>query len=101
MSVDRQKRILGVGALFACALALCSCTSSIADLPAVGTPTDAPRAKETGDYLPVNDLPPNRDEAVLDPTERARIRAELLAARDRQAAATPAKDSSAKDNATK
>jgi hypothetical protein len=93
MALGRRGRILRAGALFACAIALSSCSSSIADLPLVGTPADAPpRPKETGAYLPVNDIPPNRDEAVMDPKERARIQAELIAARERQAAA-PAKDS--------
>lgn len=78
------------------ALALAGCTSQIADLPLVGTPADAPAPpKEQGAYLPVNDLPPDRDEAAMDPTERARIQAELVAARDRQAAVTSGKDAGA------
>jgi hypothetical protein len=86
----RQKRWLALAALMMSALALSACTSSIADLPVVGTPADAPeRPKEQGAYLPVNDLPPNRDEQTLDPKERARIQAELIAARDRQAVAAP------------
>jgi hypothetical protein len=86
----RQKRWLALAALAISALALPGCTSSIADLPVIGTPADAPeRPKEQGAYLPVNDLPPNRDEQVLDPKERAKIQAELIAARDRQAIATP------------
>ena len=90
MSVDRQKRRLALTALMMSALALSGCSSSIADLPLVGTPSDAPdRPKEQGAYLPVNDLPPNRDEQVLDPKERAKIQADLIAARDRQAIATP------------
>src|SRR5215472_10958921 len=101
MLVDRQRRMLGLvrglGALFACAFVLAACSSQIADLPGVGVPSDAPpRPKETGAYLPVNDLPPNRDEQVLDPKERAKIQAELTKARDRQAVVAPAKDSSAK-----
>ena len=97
MSVERQRRMLGLGALVACALALAGCSSQIADLPGVGVPTDAPpRPKEPGAYLPVNDLPPNRDEQALDPKERARIQAELAAARDRQAVAAPAKNTGAK-----
>lgn len=95
--LGRQTHLLALGALVASTLLLCACTSSIADLPAVGTPADAPpRPKEQGAYLPVNDPPPNRDEAVMDPKERARIEAELIAARDRQAVPTPAKDTSAK-----
>jgi hypothetical protein len=95
MSVDRNKR-LALGALLASALALGGCSSSIADLP-LGTPADAPpRPKEAGAYLPVHDLPPNRDEAAMAPAERARIEAELLAARDRQALAPAAKASAIK-----
>jgi hypothetical protein len=84
------------GALLTAALALGGCSMSIADLPLVGTPADAPsRPKEAGAYLPVEDLPPNRDEAAIAPAEQAKIKAELLAARDRQASATAAKDQAA------
>ena len=78
------------------ALALGGCSTSIADLPLVATPADAPaRARETGAYLPVNDLPPDREEAAMKPAERAKIQSELVAARERQASAA-AKDSAAK-----
>jgi hypothetical protein len=92
MSIDREKRALVWGAVLLSALVLGGCSTSIAELPLVGTPTDAPaRPKEAGNYLPVEDLPSNRDEAVIAPDEQARIKAELLAARDRQAAVS-AKD---------
>jgi hypothetical protein len=78
-------------------LALGGCATSIADLPLVGTPADAPaRPKEAGGYLPVHDLPPNRDEAAMAPAEQAKIQAELAAARDRQAAAAAASNAAAK-----
>jgi hypothetical protein len=97
MSVDRTKRALALAALLASVLALGGCSTSIADLPLVGTPADAPaRPKEAGAYLPVHDLPPDREEAELPPAERAKIQAELVAARDRQAAAAAAKDPAAK-----
>ena len=97
MSVDREKRVLALGALLISALALAGCSSSIADLPLVGTPADAPaRPREVGAYLPVHDLPPDREEAAMAPAERARIEAELVAARDRQASSTIPKDSAAK-----
>jgi hypothetical protein len=97
VSVDRQIRALGLGALLLLsALALGGCSSSIADLPSLGMPEDAPaRPKEAGAYLPVHDLPPDREAAAMPPAERAKIEAELLAARDRQASAT-AKDSTGK-----
>jgi hypothetical protein len=91
MSVGRQSKVVAWGVLLVAALALGGCSSSIADLPLVGTPADAPaRPKEAGAYLPVHDLPPDRDEQVIPPKERAKIEAELIAARDRQAStATP------------
>jgi len=55
-------------------------------MPGVGLPSDAPqRPKEAGAYMPVHDLPPERDEAAMKPAELAKIQAELVAARDRQA----------------
>ena len=75
-----------MAALFASALTIGGCSTQIADLPGVGVPTDAPqRPKEAGAYLPVHDLPPDRDEAAMNATELAKIQAELVAARDRQA----------------
>jgi len=97
MTVDRQTRALAVAALLLSALALGGCATSIADLPLVGTPADAPaRAKEAGGYLPVHDMPPNRDQAAMPPAEQAKIQAELAAARDRQAAAAAASNAAAK-----
>ena len=73
-------------------LPLGGCSTSVADLPVVGMPADAPaRPKEVGAYLPVHDLPPDRDEAAMKPAEQQKIQAELIAARDRQAAAAAAK----------
>jgi hypothetical protein len=97
MSGNQRKRALALAALLASVLALGGCSSSIADLPLVGTPADAPpRSKEAGAYLPVHDLPPDRAEPELPPAERAKIQAELVAARDRQASAAAAKDAAAK-----
>jgi len=102
MSLGRKKRALALGALLLSALALGGCSISIADLPLVGTPSDAPsRPKEAGAYLPVNELPPDRDEAAMDPAQRAKIQKELVAARDHQASVTAAKDAAAKDSAAK
>ncbi len=96
MSVERNNRALVLGVLLQSALALGGCSSSIADLPLVGTPADAPaRPNEPGTYLPVHDLPPDRAEAVIPPAERAKIEKELAAARDRQAQVA-AKDAAAK-----
>ena len=88
MSAGRQSRVVVWGVLLTAALTLGGCSSTIADLPVVGTPSDAPaRPKEAGAYLPVHDLPPDRDAEVIPPKERTKIEAELIAARDRQAQA--------------
>jgi hypothetical protein len=85
MRVDRKAGALAVTALLFSALALGGCATSIADLPLVGTPADAPEPpKEASSYLPVNDLPPARDETVITAAERAKLLKELAAARDRQ-----------------
>jgi hypothetical protein len=82
---------LALGALLV-AFALGGCSSQPADL----TPSEAqPHPKEPGAYLPVHDLPPARDEAFISPDQRAKIEAELMAARDHQAAAA-AKDTGGK-----
>jgi hypothetical protein len=93
MPADRTIRLLSVAALFAAALALGGCSTQIADMPALGVPAGAPeRPKEAGSYLPVHDLPPDRQEEAMQPAELSKIQAELTAARDRQAtAAKPAK----------
>jgi hypothetical protein len=85
--------VFALVALLFAALALGGCSTTIADLPAVGTPADAPdRPKEAGAYLPVHDLPPERVDAIIPPAERAKIEAELIAAREHQAAAMETKD---------
>jgi hypothetical protein len=95
MSVDRKKRALAFGALLLSALALSGCASSIADMPLLGSPAGPARPKDADAWLPVHDLPPDRDQPELAPAERAKIEAELVAARDRQASAA-AKDPNSK-----
>ncbi|WP_407181523.1 hypothetical protein [Bradyrhizobium sp. STM 3562] len=89
MSVGRHTTVLALGMLALSAFVLAGCSSPIADMPSLGTPADASaHAKDSGTYLPVHDLPPDRDEAVIPPDQRAKIEAELIKARDRQASTT-------------
>jgi hypothetical protein len=97
MMADRRSQVIGrwlravlcFGTLVAMTLALAGCSTSIADLP-VGSAADT-TPREPNGYLPVHDLPPDREEAVIPLAERAKIQAELLKARDHQAtAAAPA-----------
>lgn len=98
MPVDRTIRLWPIAVLCVTTIALGGCSSQIADMPALGLPSDAPeRPKEAGGYLPVHDLPPDRTEEAMKPAELAKIQADLTAARDRQAtAANPAAAPAAK-----
>jgi hypothetical protein len=91
--------VLAVFALGVGTLVLGGCSLPIADLPLTGTPPDGPpHSKDAAGYLPVNELPPEREEAAMNPAERAKIQSELVAARERQAAAIAAKDAAAKSS---
>jgi hypothetical protein len=101
MPLDRHTRAAALGALALSAAALCcflaGCSSSIADLPSLGTSDSSVKPKEP--YLPVHDLPPQRDEAVIPADQRAKIESDLIAARDRQASASAAQGSAAQGSA--
>jgi len=97
MPVTRTIRLWSIAALFASAFALGGCSTQIADMPGLGVPADAPeRPKEAGGYLPVHDLPPDRNEEAMKPAELAKIQSELTAARDRQATASTPRSKPAK-----
>ena len=96
MPVGGTTKLLMAATLLGATLAAGGCSTQIADLPAVGLPSDAPpRPKEVGSYPPVHDFPPER-EAAMKPDEQKRIQSELIAARDRQASSgTPPKNANA------
>lgn len=96
MVVDLRVKAIAAAALLLSVLALGGCATSIADMPLLGTPADAPaRPNEAGAYLPVHDLPPERGAAAMAPAEQAEALRDLAAARDRQVSAA-AKNSAAK-----
>jgi len=65
--------------------ALGGCSIPVADLPGIGLPANAPaRSDNPAAYLPIHDVPPPRDEAVLTADEQKKIRTDLLKARDKQ-----------------
>ncbi len=86
-------------ALLALALGcpLAACSSPIADMPSLDSADSSTKSKDT--YLPVHDLPPERDEAVIPPDQRAKIESELAAARDRQTQASAAQNAPAPTSA--
>ena len=89
-SIDRKRSSpaaaagLAAGLIIVCA-ALGGCSIPVADLPGIGLPSNAPARSETPQpYLPVHDVPPPRDEAVLTADEQKKIQSDLLNARDKQ-----------------
>lgn len=90
VSGKRQIGALAGATLLLAAIALGGCSTSIAEMP-IGSASSDTRAKETNAYLPVNALPPAREEAVMDSDERAKVQKELVTARDHQASAAAAK----------
>ena len=82
-----------MAALVLSALALGGCATSIAEMPLSDAPADAPaHPKEADAYLPVEDLPPPREDAAMAPAEQDKLKAELEAARNRHANVAAAKD---------
>ncbi|WP_398476424.1 hypothetical protein [Tardiphaga sp.] len=81
-----------VAALLALGVVLGGCASTVADLPVVGAPAGLPqRPAQPGEYLPVHDIPTTRISGpTLAPAEQAKLEADLIKARDRQAVVTPA-----------
>jgi hypothetical protein len=86
MSARHHNGALAGAALLLVALALAGCSTSISEIP-LGSASSDTHVKETSAYLPVNELPPARDEAAMEPAERAKVQKELIAARERQASA--------------
>jgi hypothetical protein len=83
--------------LLALGLIVSGCASTVADLPVVGAPANLPqRPAQPGEYLPVHDIPTARGkDTTLAPADQAKLEADLIKARDRQAVVTPA-DAAAK-----
>ncbi|HZR87464.1 MAG TPA: hypothetical protein VFB02_11690 [Bradyrhizobium sp.] len=78
---------------------LVGCSSPIADMPSLDSADTSAKPKDA--YLPVHDLPPDRDDAVITPDQRAKIEAELAAARDRQTQASAAQAPGAQSTAAR
>jgi hypothetical protein len=92
MSRGSIGQALAGAALLLAGLAMGGCSTSIGDIPLGTASSTEARPKDGSGYMPVNDIPPNREEAAMDPAERAKLQKELVAARDRQASAVNAKD---------
>ena len=85
MSNERRMTALATGTLLLSSLSLGGCVTSTAAGPSLmDARAEAPKA---GVYSPIGDPPPNREEPTMTSDERLKLTKELIAARDRQAAA--------------
>jgi hypothetical protein len=88
--VYKQITALAAGTPLLLSLLLGGCATSTAGSSLMDARAEAPEPPKTSVYLPVEDLPPQRENPVMTPDERLKLKKELIAARDRQAAAVKA-----------
>ena len=84
-------KALAAGALLLLNLSLGGCATSTAGSSLMDSRAEVPVPPKTGVYLPVEDLPPQREKPAMTPDERLKLKQELIAARDRQAAVVKAR----------
>jgi len=83
------KQITALAAvLLLLSLSLGGCATSTAGSSLMDARAEVPPKASV--YLPVHDLPPQREMPGMTPDERSKLRQELMAARDRQDAAAKA-----------
>jgi hypothetical protein len=85
VSNARKTSALAAVALLLSSLSLGGCATSTASSSMMDARAEAPAPAKTSVYLPLEDLPPKRDNPVMTPDERLKLQKELIAARDRQA----------------
>jgi hypothetical protein len=86
MSKDGKVTALAAAALFLASLSLGGCATSNTGSSLMDARAEAPAPPKTGVYLPVEDLPAKREKPAITADERSKLKKELIAARDRQAA---------------
>ena len=94
--VNQQITALAAGALLLLSLSLGGCATSNAGSSLMDARAEAPTPPKTSVYLAVEDLPPRREKPAMTPDERWKLQKELIALRDRQAAAGKARGGAAR-----
>jgi hypothetical protein len=92
MSKDGKTWSLASAALLLSGLLLGGCATSTAGSSLMDARAEVPAPKTTG-YPAVEDLPPKPEKPAMTGAEQLKLKKELVAARDRQAAAAKARGS--------
>jgi hypothetical protein len=95
--VYKQITALAAGMPLLLSLSLGGCATSTAGSSLMDARAEAPAPPKTSVYLPVEDLPPQREKPIMTPDERLKLQKELIAARDRQVAAAKAQGAALAD----
>jgi hypothetical protein len=95
-NANKRTTALAAGALLFLSPSLGGCATSTAGSSLMDARAQAPAPPKTSAYLPVEDMPPGREERALTPDERLKLKKELIAARERQAAAAKAQGAPAR-----
>jgi hypothetical protein len=91
MGHARIFKTLSMGMPLLLSLVLGGCATS-ANTSLMDARAEVPMPSQAYAYLPVEDLPPSRDKAALTLVEQTKIKKDLIASRDRQAAVAKAKN---------
>ena len=99
-SNERRTR-LAAAALLLVSLALGGCATSTGGSSLMDARAEVAAPPKTSAYLPVEDMPPDRQTPTLTTDETSKLKKELLAARDRQAAAVKGREGTKQAEPTK
>ena len=83
---ERKITAFAAAALMLSGVSLGGCATSNPGSSLMDARAEAPVPPKTSVYLPVEDLPPKPEKSAMTADERSRLKKELIAARDRQAA---------------
>jgi hypothetical protein len=85
--LSERTTALALAAPLLLSLSLGGCVTASGGSSLMDAHAEAPAPAKPSPYLPVEDLPPPRDQSAMSRDEQVKLKKELLAARDRQAAA--------------
>jgi hypothetical protein len=89
---NQQIMRLAAGGLLLLSLSLGGCATSTTGSSLMDARAEVVAPPKTSAYLPVEDMPPDRQTPTMTTDETSKLKKELIAARDRQGAAVKSRD---------